>query len=586
MNHDSRPDPKISNKAVSVVSGDLLAGITTGILAIPQGIAFALIARVPPEHGLYAMIVPTIVAALIRSSPFLITGSTNTSALVVGAVVTSVAADPRDAVPWMLLIVLLMGIIQVAAGMLRLGGIGRYVSQAVLVGFTLGAATLIFTDQLRNVLGIAVEASPRLIESMEHLLARLADFDGRALAIAVLTWAVIYGCARVSPLIPGAMIALVVTALAAHALGWEDGARPIAVVGDIPRGLPSPTVPPVSLDRIEKVLGASFAIAILGMVEAISIGKALSARAHVKFHANQELFAKGVGNVVGAFFSCMPTSASWTRSAVNLQKGSKTRWVGVVAGVTELVIMLVFEPAGRYVPRAALGAIVMWIAVLMVDLESARNVWRWSRADATIFVLTFVSTLVFQIQYAIYLGIVMSLVMLVRRVGELQIVEMVEVAPRQYREIEIDGDTGKSALVLLGVEGDLFFGVVDELEERLSEIAERGARVIIIRMKRAHAIDATAAEALANFAAEFQESGGRLMLCGLKPELHAQVVRSHLGQVLGADNVLVTEARLLGSLRRAMERATRDLARENPGNQPLVRRAEQGSEADGSSYVI
>jgi sulfate permease, SulP family len=589
---DSASPRIISGKAAatessaSVLRGDLLAGVTTGILAVPQGIAFALIAHVPPEHGLYAMIVPTIVAALIRSSPFLVTGATNTSALVIGALVAAFASGPAEAVPMMLLITLLMGLIQVSAGVLKLGIFGRYVSQAVLVGFTLGAATLIFADQIRNVLGVPVESSPRLVQTLENLLPHVGVMDPRSFAIALTTWIVVIACAWISPLIPGAMIAIVVTAAAAWALGWEDGPQAVRVVGEVPSSLPGLTVPPVSLERVHQVLPASFAIAILGMVEAISIGKALSAKAQVKFYANQELFAKGVGNVVGAFFGCMPTSASWTRSAINLQMGSKTRWVGVIAGVTVLAIMLLLGPGARYVPRACLGAIIMWIAALMVDLGSARYVWRWSRADAVVLVITYVSTLVFEIQYAIYLGVVMSLAMLVRRIGQLQMVEMVEVAPRFYREIEIDAQTGSSALVLLALEGDLFFGVVEELEEHLSRIAANGARAIIIRMKRAHAIDATAAESLAAFAIQFQAKGGRLMLCGLKPELHAQVVRSHLGEVLGPDNVLLTDARHLGSLRRAIARARRKItAVSNLGGQPLVRTA--GAElAGGASYNI
>jgi SulP family sulfate permease len=570
----------------AALRGDVLAGITTGILAVPQGLAFALIAHVPPQHGLYAMIVPTIVAALIRSSPFLVTGATNTSALVIGALVAGFGAGPTYAVPMMLLITLLMGVIQVSAGVLRLGVFGRYVSHAVLIGFTLGAGTLIFADQLRNVLGIPVSPSPRLVETLEGLVPQLAAADLRAVAIAIVTWVIVLASARISRLIPGAMIAIACTALGAWALGWEEGASPIRVVGEVPAALPHVTLPPLSIERVQLVLPASFAIAILGMVEAISIGKALSARAQVKFHANQELFAKGVGNVVGAFFGCMPTSASWTRSAINLQMGSKTRWVGVVAGLTVLVIMLLLGPAARYVPRACLGAIIMWIAVLMVDLESARYVWRWSAADAIVLVITYVSTLVFDIQYAIYLGVLLSLVLLVRRVGELQIVEMVEVAPRVYREIEIDAGTGSSALVLLALEGDLFFGVVEELEEHLSRISGNGARAIIIRMKRAHAIDATAAEALANFAIHFQEKGGgRLILCGLKPELHAQVLRSHLGEVLGAENVLMTDKRHLESLRRAIDKARRDLLAAGIGDRPLARAA--GAElADGSAYSI
>jgi SulP family sulfate permease len=196
--------------------------------------------------------------------------------------------------------------------------------------------------------------------------------------------------------------------------------------------------------------------------------------------------------------------------------------------------------------------------------------------------ITYLSTLVFEIQYAIYLGVVLSLLMLVRRVGQLQLVEMVESGPRMYREIEIDEETGRSALVLLAAEGDLFFGISEELEEHLDAIASRGARVIIIRMKRAHAIDATAAEALANFATRFP---GRLMLCGLKPDLHDQVCRSHLGELLGKENILLTDERNLGSLRRAIERARADLGSADRGGQPLVRRAPSEGR-DVSSYSI
>ncbi len=571
-----------------MLRGDLLAGVTTGILAVPQGMAFALIAHVPPQHGLYAMIVPTIVAALLRDSPFLITGSTNTSALVIGALVSTFALAPQDAVPLMTLIVLIMGVMQVAAGALQLGTFGRYVSQAVLVGFTLGAATLIFVDQLRNVLGVAVMSSPRLIEELRDTLAAAGGTDPRSLAIAVVTWIVVLGASRISPAVPGAMIAIALTSAGAVALGWEAGASSVRVVGEIPGGLPPLTVPPfaVAAEHFEAVLAASAAIAILGMVEAISIGKALSAKAAVKFQANRELVAKGAGNVVGAFFGCTPSSASWTRSTMNLRMGAKTRWVGVIAGLTVLAVMLVAAPAARFIPRACLGAIIMWIAVLMFDVQSARYVWRWSRTDAAVMVATYVSTLVFPIQYAIYLGVFLSLAMLVRRVGRLQMVEMVEVAPRQYREIEIDEQTGTTALALLALEGDLFFGIVEELEENLQRVADKGARVIILRLKRAHAIDATAAEALAGFGAQFQARGGRLMLAGLRPELHEKIVVSHLGEVLGAENVLPTDSRLLGSVRKAIERARSGiLEAARRDDRPPVRTASREIE-DGAAFSI
>jgi SulP family sulfate permease len=270
--------------------------------------------------------------------------------------------------------------------------------------------------------------------------------------------------------------------------------------------------------------------------------------------------AKGAGNVAGAFFGCLPTSASWTRSAINLQMGSKTRWVGVIAGVTVLVIMLVAAPWARYVPKACLGAIIAWIAWQMVDLEAARYVWRWSRADAAVLVVTYASTLVFPIQYAIYFGVFVSLALLVSRVGRLHLVEMTVAGNRAFREIELDDETGSYPIVVLQLEGDLFFGVVDELEESLERIAARGAKAIVIRLKRAHAIDATASEALASFAEHFREDGGRLVLCGLRPDFEERIRRSHLGEVLGAENLLPTGAEPFASIRQAVEAVRRELA--------------------------
>jgi len=556
-----------------VLQADLLAGMTTGVLAVPQGIAFALIANVPPQYGLYAMIVPTIVAALIRNSPVLITGATNTSALVIGAMVAALAAGPERAVQLMLLITLVMGLIQAAAGILKLGAFGRFFSQAVLVGFTLGAATLIFCDQIRNVLGLRIKSSPRLLDTLTLLAEHIGSADPRALGLAASSLAVVALCARISRLIPGAMIAIALSGLAVWLLGLDQGAHPVAVVGAVPRALPQPMLPAMAWEDFHLVLAPSFAIAILGMVEAISIGKALSAKARIKFHANQELFAKGAGNIAGAFFGCMPSSASWTRSAINLEMGSKTRWVGVIAGLTVLAIMLLLAPWAQFVPKACLGAIVMWIAYKMVDLEAARYVWRWSRTDAAVLVITCASTLLFEIEYAIYLGVLVSLLLLVRRAGELHMVEMAKGASGQFREIEIDGATGRQPVVLLQLEGDLFFGVVEELEAKLESIAVQGAQVIVLRLKRAHAIDATAAETLAAFAAHFKASGGRMILCGVRPDLGARIRKSHLGEVLGAENLLLTGEQPFRSVQDALEAARQTVLARSPGlaGTPLLR---------------
>jgi SulP family sulfate permease len=569
---------------LAVLGGDLLAGITTGILSVPQGMAFAVIASVPPEHGLYAMIIPTIVAALIRNSPFLVTGSTNTSALVIGALMATLpAAQILGPVPVMVLITLLMGLMQIGAGCLGFGGMGKYVSKAVLLGFTCGAGVLIISGQLKNVLGLRFTSSSLLIEEFSRLAKAAHGIDFRAVSIAGITVAVIYGCSKISRLVPGALLGVLAAGIVGALSGWTSGDHPIAVLAQVPRNLPHPSAPPFSLALVNDVLGPSLAVAILGMVETISIGKALSAKARIKFYPNQELAANGAGNIVGSFFGCMPTSASWTRSVVNLQMGAKTRWVGVIAGITVLMFIVAFAPWAGCIPLASLGGIVIWIASHMFDFKAVRNLCRWSRKDAAVMAVTLLAILFMEIQYAIYLGVIASLVLLIHSAGKLHMIELVRTGPLQYREIEIDNETGGSPVALLQLEGDLFFGVVDELESRLDQIAANGARVIVVRMKRTHGIDATASDALASFAESFRQRGGRVILCGLKPDMMAVVRHSHLGAALGDDNLLPTAPRAFGSVRDAIQTARAWL--KAPDESVLLRRASNDLQ-DAWSYSI
>jgi len=577
---------KLTTFSKSTLFADLMAGFTTGVISVPQGMAFAVIANVPVECGLYAMIVPTIVAALIRSSPFLITGATNTSALVIGALVGVLPAAVRlGPVPVMLLITLLMGLIQMTAGALRFGSIGRYVSLAVLLGFTFGAGVLIVVGQIKNVLGLGSTRSPLLLDEAVHLYQNIGAANFHAIVIAAIALTIVFICARISKLIPGAFAAIAISGGVAYLLGWDTGNGAIPMLGDVPRALPALTIPPLTdLRLIQDVFGPSLAVAILGMVEAISIGKALSAKARIKFHANQELVAKGAGNVVGAFFGCMPSSASWTRSVVNMQMGAKTRWVGVIAGVTVLAIMLAMAPFARFVPKASLGAIVIWIAFHMFDPRAARKVWHWSRRDGAVMLITFVAILVLEIQYAIYLGVIASLLLLIHKTSKLHMIELAESAPNQYRELEIDADAGRSPLVLLQLEGDLFFGVAEELEERLEAIAARGAKTVIIRMKRTHGLDATTQETISEFAKAFRERGGRLILCGLRPEMLQRISRSQLEESIGKENLFPMAATNFGSVQKAVEYAKEEFQRKGL-TEPLMRQA-AGDIGEAWSYSI
>jgi SulP family sulfate permease len=570
--------------------GDLVAGITNGVLSIPQGMAFALIAGLPPECGLYAMIVPTIAAALLRSSPFIITGATNTSALVLGATLASLSPALLHAhgpVAVMVAATLLMGLIQTLCGLLRWGDIGRFISQAVLLGFIHGAALLIAFGQLKNILGISYSSTPSFVSEAVSFVQHAPEAQPRALVLAAVTLAVILVCQQISRWLPGPLLAIAAAAAAARVLSWHEGPDAVRFLDAVPRTAPPFCWPLPSVSLAHDLFMPALALAILGMVEAISMGKTLSARAGISFQANRELAAKGVGNIIGSFFSCMPSSASWTRSVVNLEFGARTRWNGVISAVTVLVIMLAFAPWARTIPLASLGAIVIWIACKMVDLTALTAVSRWSRTDALVMALTFASMLLIDVQYAVYLGVFVSLVLFIRHAGRLHLSEFVELAPGRYGEIEPDAETGRAPVTLLQLEGMCFFGVADELTTQLSQTAARGARVIVLRLRRAHAMDATAAEALAAFAVKFRAQGGTLMLCGIRPELHERLHGSHLEEVVGRDNMLAAGATPWDVFRQVIQQArTLAVAQEPRPSGPLIRRAAEDSAASVLQFDI
>ena len=583
---DVVPKPASKTGRLPALLTDVTAGVTTGVLSLPQGMAFAVIANVPPQCGLYAMIVPTIVAAIFRDSPYMVTGSTNTSALVVGALLGTlpeVREHLADPVSVMLLITLIMGLVQVAAGCLRLGSLGRYVSKPVLVGFTIGAGALIIIGQLKNVLGLHGATAVLLFDEIGKLATHIPETDFRAVAVAAATLAVVWLCARGSRLIPGALLAICAAGAMTALLGWNAENGGIAMLGAVPRELPHLTTPAFSLSLFDDVLGPALAIALLGAVETISIGKAVSARANIKFFPNQELVAQGGGNIAGAFFGCMPSSASWTRSVVNMQMGARTRWAGALAGLTVLAFVVALAPWARFVPKAALGAVVLWIAACMIDLKTARRVWDWSRRDGAVMLITIVAILFLKIQYAIFIGIIASLLVLLHNAGKLHMSELVAVGDNHFHELEIDAQTGGAPLVLLQLEGDLFSGVMEELEDRLAQIAAHGARVIVIRLKRIHGLDASALETLASFAARFKAQGGRLLICGLRPEMYTRLSRSELRESLGAENLIPMEEKVHASVRKALQMARTHLDGSVPPGQSLMREIPEASQAFTSS---
>jgi sulfate permease, SulP family len=527
-----------------LLARDLLAGVTVGLISIPQAVAFALIAGVPPSLALSAMVVPGLAACLIRRSPHLAPGATNTMALLAGAAVMSTRYSPtQDLLPMLSALCVMVGAASLAVGMARLGRLGRYVSPAVVLGFSCGAAALLVLGQLPAALGI---------RGGSLSLAAFRGVDPLALALSIGTVFVIAGLQRLSPALPAPLLAIAACAGLVHAFGPTAGSE-IQLLGRIESVLPQPRIPTWSPEMLLALAPAALSMALVSMTEVISIGRSVALRTGVRFDADREIAAQGAANLVSSCFGCLPSSVSWTRSAASVEAGAQTPAAVAFASLAVLGATGFLAPLAGYVPIASVAGVVIWIAIRMVRLEDLRRLFRADRADFTVGVATAVLTVVVDLPIAVFTGVALSLGLVIRRASLLRLSELRFGSSGEYQELPLGPETGRESVTVLQAEGDLFFAVADELQQRLEQVAENGARGIVVRLKRTHSIDPAAASALATFALRQSARGGRLVLCGLRPELRAVIERTELEEAVGPDAFFDTGGAPFESVERAIQ---------------------------------
>lgn len=561
---------------------DVLAGLTVAVVAVPQSIAYAVIAGVPPEVGLHTLIVQSVIGPLFCSQRFLSPGPTNTQSLLVAAVTTralqatGVAPGPEATALYLELVVLLSlfkGTLQMALAAGGLATLVRYVSAAVILGFTAGAGILIAASQLGPFLGIEATPGARaagLAGILAALAPHVADIRGPSIAIGLLSLGVVLGMRRISRLLPGSLVAVVLAAAAVAILGWTGGE--LSLVGPLPRSLPSLTLPSLSLAHLEALFGGALALAVVGLMEAWSIGKTLAAETGQRISAGQELFAQGLTNAASAFLGCMPGSGSFSRSALTYRAGAATRYAGVWNALFAAAMLLGFAPLASFLPKASLAAVLFVIAWELVDWRGIARVVRTSRSDAAVCLVTGVATLTIPLAYAVFVGVVLNIGLYLRRVSRLHVAEMIshpgglDAGGFLERPLAEQAATSQK-VVFLQLQGDLFFGQADELAERLAELHARKVEVVVIRLKRTLSIDSTILATLEHFADSLRRAGGHMILCGVQPDVARRLRAYGIVDLIGEDCVFEATPGVFESARRALARA-RELTQEDvdPGD--------------------
>jgi sulfate permease, SulP family len=523
---------------VAEARSDFLAGLTVAAVAVPQAMAYAMVAGLPAQYGLYTAIVMTAVGALFDSSRQLINGPTNAISIAVLSVIAAVEPDAK--VQAAVLLALMVGAVQLAITLLRLGDLTRYISHSVIVGFTLGAGTLLVLDQIKNLFGFAAVGDVHA-----HFLVRFWDtlFEGGpihgptaaiGLGSIALVLALRYAKARLGArLVPELLLVVIAMAFVVAKLGLD--ARGVKVVGEIPAELPGFAVPVLDSEQMRDFASGALAIAVLGLLEAIAMAKAIAAQTGQKLDMNQQCLSEGVANFTGSFFQCFPGSGSLTRSAINQQAGAATQWSGVWSAAAVALIMVAFAPYARYIPRAALAGILMVSAYKMIDWRALSYHVRSTYFDAAIVGVTAFSAVAISIEFCVLIGVFLSFLLTVPRAGRMLLTEFTIGKQGEIHE-RLPGDESCEHILIFGLEGELFFGASGALETHFAEIESRiGPRtsVIVVRLKRARNPDAVGLTLLESFVDRVEARGVRVLLCGVRAELASRLDRVGFSERLG-----------------------------------------------------
>jgi sulfate permease, SulP family len=542
---------------------DLFAGITVAVLEVPQSMAYAIVAGVPPQYGLYSSVIQGVIGSLLSSSEHMTTGPTNTQSLLIASTVHRFAnpvGQPELYLQLVFGLSMLKGLIQLGFAATSMGGIVRYVSRPVISGLVSGAGLLIFFSQLPAFLGLERPGASNMtvvIGSAYQVLDHFREINPRAVMIGLGVVALIVLLRMRSKLLPGSLIAVVLAAIVVWLFGWTHGQ--VGLISPLPHGLPRFRVPQIGWKEAEELFGGALALAIVGMLESVAIAKSIAVHTGEKIDPNQEFFAQGLKNLVSSFFQCIPGSGSFSRSALDYEAGAETRFAAVMNAICVAIIYWLMAAQARFIPLSALAGLLFVIAYGLVDWRYMLRVLRSSRADAAVLVCTLLVACFAPLQFAVFFGVVLNIGLFVRTASRLHLNEIVPVEQNdRFVERSVGGSAGGPVL-FLQLEGDLFFALADELTARLNRLVQERPKIVIFRLRRTHSVDSTILHVLEEFTREMKSREGHVIICGVQPKLRQAMENYGLIELIGPENCFdVTGKGLFHSAQQALARA-RDL---------------------------
>lgn len=527
----------------SDLNGDLFAGITVGIMLIPQGMAYAMIAGLPPVYGLYASIVPQIIYAILGTSRQLSVAPVAMDSLLVATGVAVLAVEGTDAyIAFAILLAFFMGAIQLLLGLVRMGFITNLLSKPVITGFTAAAALIIALNQLKHLTGVEIMRSNLVHQLLISFFQQLTSVHLSTLLIGIGAIIMIKVVKRINKAIPGSLLAVIVGTILVQVLSLDQSG--VKIVREIPAGLPAFALPELDLDTFKRLAPLALTLAVIAFMEAFSVAKAVEAKKkNYQVLPNQELIALGLSNVLGSFFQSYPVTGGFSRTAVNEQTGANTPLASVISAVVVMLTLLFITPLFYYLPTAILAAVIMVAVSGLIDFTYIRKLFHDSKVEFGLLLATFITTLLYSMVGGILVGIVLSILVLLYRVAYPHIAILGKVKElHEFRNIRrFENLETWDNLLLMRVDAPLSFINIQYLKDQVQDYVNQRKELthIIIDAGPVSHMDASAIQGLTDLMERLDTRGITFMLCDVIGPVRDTLEKSGLLNLIGPENVFV-----------------------------------------------
>lgn len=521
---------------------DLLAALTGTALMLPQGVAFATIAGLPPQYGLYAGMIPAIVAALFGSSWHLVSGPTTAASVILFSILSTHAVPgSTEYVQLAITLTFMVGIVQIALGFIRLGALVDFVSHSVLVGFTAGAAALIFASQLKHFLGISMVAEAHAYQTLFQAGSHLSDANTFALFVGGVTVASGIASKKLFPRVPSMLTALAAGTLMALCMErFVQGATHLAYVPSVPASLPPLSLPKFTFESFRTLAPAALALTLFALTEAVSIARSLAIQSGQHLDGNQEFIGQGLSNIVGSFFSGYVATGSFNRSALNYQAGAKTPVAALLGGIFLIAIVPLVGPYLSYMPMAAIAGVLFLVAWKLIDFHHIKKILKASRNETIVMGITFFSAILVDLEFAILLGVLMSLFFFLLDATRPRINSRLPDPNSVTRSFVTDPTLPECPQIkIVRVDGSFFFGAVHHIQKmfRIFELRQPEQHHLLLISFAINRIDVSGAEFLAREAQKRREKGGQLYLYRPKGQMVDLLQRGGYDALIPPENI-------------------------------------------------